>query len=625
MRNIFIAILILVLNIPALAQVGIVSDPMSIGMGARPLGLGRAYVAMAEDGDALFANPAGLARITNPKLTSMYSSLMSDVDYIVIGGAYPFGKKSAIGAGFINSSSGNIPLTDITGSTIGNGRWSNSVIFVSYGTYTSNFPLLSKLPRDVLLGGSLKYFSVGGDGSADIEAASGTGYSADFSAMVAPTDYLMLGANLQNAVGGKIEKESGVTDKIPVNLKMGAKLSLLGNENSSFTGHQNRKLYVNVDHNMVGSNQPNTTHAGVEFWPNSNLALRVGSDDNELTAGLGLRFSGIEFNYAYHPYNGIDDNNSHFFSFGYLGEALKRYLRVNLDEQLNKQVIHDDHVTVSGNVEVVEGDDNSSPAGKITVRVNGQEIAVNDDLTFNSDIPVEKIGKNMVRIEAQTAAGESVSQEIKLVRLVNFADIPDGYWAKNPIESIGTVGLVSGYPDGTFKPEQALTRAELATLLVKAKGIELSEGRATQVFPDVSPDFWAAKYIETAAKIGLIAGYEEDGTFRPNRKVSKAEGIAIMVRFDNLKYPEELVEKPYWDVETNFWAAKSIQAAKDAGMLKFVEDNRLDPKGVLVRAEAVDMLSQTSLAGKQIKDLFSWEKGFTPEITPERPKTRAAL
>lgn len=605
---------------------GVISDPMAIGVGARSLGMGRAYVGMAEDSDAIFMNPAGIARITNPKLSSMYTSLMNDVDYTLVGGAYPYGEKSAIGAGIVNSSMGNVTLTNTSGEATGIGNWHNSVVFLSYGTYLSALhPAFYNLDRDVLVGGSLKYFSVGGEGSSSINSAAGNGYSLDLGLLYPATDYMMLGANYQNAVAGKITKNSGVAEEIPKNLKLGAKLNLVGKEGQSYNPHNSRKLYANIDYDLGGFyGRPNVSHYGLEFWPSNNLALRAGTDDNELTAGLGVRFSGVEFNYAYHPYAGINENTTHFFSFAYLGEATKRELRVVLTSPNDKMVIHEDFVKVAGRVEVVAGDEDSEPAGTVVVRVNGINIPVSDDYTFSAEIPVDTIGKKMLRVEARDSAGDYDLAEIRLLRLIEFADVPDGYWALQPIENTGTVGLVEGYPDGSFRPDGTLSRAELATLLVRAKGLKIPDRAARKVFNDVASDHWAAKYIEVAELEGLVKGYP-DKSFRPNNKITKAEGITILVRFDNLKTVAEVYEKPFWDVSSNNWSAKYIQAAKEAGLLKFVERNKLRPQESLARAEAVEMLSRTTLANGQIQDLYSWEKGFQREFTPERPKTRASI
>jgi hypothetical protein len=615
-----------VISSAALAD-GSLSDPTTIGVGARALGMGKAYVGLAEDGDAIFMNPAGLARATNPKLTSMYTSLLGDVTYMVVGGVYPYSERSAIGAGYIGSSVGDIPLTDSTGASTGTGRWGNNIMFLSYGTYLSEIPLLPKL-GDVMVGANLKYFSVGGGGSSAVESGAGSGYDIDLGLLAPVTSYATLGLNAQNilpaSMGGKIIKSSGLSDSIPATVKLGAKVALIGEEGQALSSSAGRKLYGNIDYDYHANSQvPGLFHLGVEFWPTNNLALRAGVDDKELTAGLGVRVSGLEFNYAYHPYAGISENSTHFFSIGYLGEGKKRELIITLDEPKDKSVIYEDHVKVKGRIDIKEGDE-GMPAGPLSLKVNNASVAVNADGTFSADVPVEKFGKKFVEIAAADSAGHTATHEARLVRLTSFADVPDGYWAKQPIENNATVGLVEGYPDKTFRPDGALTRAELATLLVRAKGIKVPEGKARQVFKDVKQGFWAAKYVEIAQREGLIKGYP-DKTFRPNNKINKVEGIAVMVRFDQLKLAS-VDAKPYWDVPTNHWAAKYIQAAKDAGMLKFVEKNKLNPKSALVRAESVEMLAKTSLAGGKIKDLYTWEKGFKPEFTPEqRPQIKASI
>jgi hypothetical protein len=613
-------------SLPARAD-GYLADPMSIGVGARALGMGKTYVGVAENSDAIFMNPAGLARITNPQLSSMYTSLLGDVSYVVVGGAFPCGDKAAIGAGYIGASVDNIPLTDSTGASLGDGRWGNNVMFLSYGTYLSELPLMGlKLDRDVLLGASLKYFSVGGSG-ASVEAGSGSGFDLDLGALCPVNSYIMVGANLQNALpsslGAKITHSSGSFDSIPATLKLGTKVTLIGDEGLALSPSDSRKLYGNVDYDYHFNSTPNDLHLGVEFWPTSNLALRAGMDGNDPTAGIGLRISGLEFDYAYHPYAAIGEDTTQFFSISYLGEAKKREIKITLDEPKDKQVIYEDHVQVKGKVDVKDGDE-GKPAGPLSLKVNGANVAVNTDGTFTAQVPVEKYGKKLVQVAATDNAGTSANLEARIVRLQSFADVPEGYWAKMPIENNATVGLVQGYPDGNFKPERPLSRAELATLLVRAKGIKLPDGRARQAFKDVKSDFWAAKYIEVAQREGLVKGYP-DKTFRPNNKINKVEGIALMVRFDQLKLAQ-VDSKPYWDIATTHWAAKYIQAAKDNGMLKFIDRNRLRPKEALARSESVEMLGKTSLASGKIKDLYTWEKGFKPEFTPEqRPQIQGSL
>jgi hypothetical protein len=611
---------------PSLAAT--VADPMSLGVGARPLGMGKAYVGVAEDGDALFMNPAGLARVSTPKLSSMYSSLMGDIGYTVIGGAYPYGERGAIGVGFINAYTADIPLTNSNGTSAGNGQMGNSVLFLSTGTYLNNLAPFRNANDKLMLGGSFKYFSNAGSGVndvADTAVSAGSGYSADLGLLYPATEYLTLGANFQNVLASKITRGSGVNEAIPSTIKLGGRICLIGNEGQAYTVHSTRKLYLSGDYDVNSDGRGNVPHLGVEFWPSGNLALRAGMDDKDLTAGIGVRTNGLEFNYAYHAYSGVAENATSYFSVGYLGDTSKRVLNITFDSPNDKAVIYDDHVKVSGRVQATGGDGTEPNLGLVTVKVNGVTVATAKDNTFSAEVPVDRIGKKLLLVEASSDSGDYAMKEARILRLINFADVPEGYWAKNPIENTGTVGMVEGFPDGSFRPDRALTRAELATLMVRAKGIKVPTDRsASKIFKDVPSDFWAAKYIEIAQREGLVKGYP-DKTFRPNNKISKAEGVAIMVRFENLKVAYEVFEKPYWDVSTKHWAARYIQAAKETGMLKYVDRNYLHPKAALSRAESVEMLSKTTMAGGKVKDLYTWEKGYNREVTPERPTIRAGL
>jgi hypothetical protein len=611
MKRLLLILLLVSLSTMALAAENlIVSDPLYIGVGARPLGMGKAYCALAEDADAIFTNPAGLGKIDHPKIMSMYSNVMGDINYMVLGGAYPTSPNSAIGAGAVVSNVAGIPLYSAVdpgaaSGSIGTANWGSSVVFVSYGLNVAD----SKLS----FGGSAKYFTQGGSGTATIESAAASGLGMDVGAIYSPTENLSLGITAQNPLGTQLESGNGIQNNILSLVKLGAKVTTVP--------LPNQKLNLAVDCDLTKKRSA-AFHVGAEYYPIPSIALRAGVDqdpfptgvESNFTAGLGLRFSGMEFNYAYHPYTQIAENATHYFSISYVGpdkSAEEAGLEISIAKPIDKSIIYADNVEVAGSVK-----------GRTVfpVKVNGASVPVDPTGKFTFNLPVDKVGKKLIVVEAVDAKGRTVKDTRKVLRLVQFADVREGYWAKKPIEHTGTVGMVQGYPDGTFKPERALTRAELATLLVRAEGVKLP-GKAPQVFKDVKGNHWAASYIEAAYRMGLIKGYP-DKKFRPNNRINKAEAIAILVRFDKMNVAAVEV-KPYNDVPVKHWAAKYVQAAKESGMLKYVEGTRLRPKEEVNRAEAVEMMSKTSLAMRRIDDLLSWDKGFEFELS--RPTIRASL
>ena len=92
---------------------------------------------------------------------------------------------------------------------------------------------------------------------------------------------------------------------------------------------------------------------------------------------------------------------------------------------------------------------------------------------------------------------------------------------EDAVARLGALGIIVGYPDGTFRPEQPVTRAEFAKIMVSALGI----GEAAQYaagptrFPDVPADHWASGYINVAVDVGVVVGYP-DGTFLPENQVT---------------------------------------------------------------------------------------------------------
>jgi hypothetical protein len=100
----------------------------------------------------------------------------------------------------------------------------------------------------------------------------------------------------------------------------------------------------------------------------------------------------------------------------------------------------------------------------------------------------------------------------------NPSDI-QGHWAQSQIQTLVSKGVLSGYPDGTFKPDNAVTRAEFATMTNKAFGFATA-GSAN--FSDVKAGDWFASEVGKAQSAGYIAGYP-DGTFKPGNQVTREE------------------------------------------------------------------------------------------------------
>ena len=145
---------------------------------------------------------------------------------------------------------------------------------------------------------------------------------------------------------------------------------------------------------------------------------------------------------------------------------------------------------------------------------------------------------------------------------------------------------VKGYPDGTFKPDDPVTRAQLAKVLAVALGLDTANAPAAG-FPDVATDFWAYGYINAVRAKGLIKGFP-DGTFNPGGQVTHGQLAAIVAR--------QLGLQPVAGAGSH-WAAGYIAAIRQAGFLKDFEDQTYDPDAPATRAEVVVLVEE--MTGRQ--------------------------
>lgn len=126
-------------------------------------------------------------------------------------------------------------------------------------------------------------------------------------------------------------------------------------------------------------------------------------------------------------------------------------------------------------------------------------------------------------------------------------------------------GILSGYSDGTFKPDNTVNRAELLKILVQGQGITPDENVYKNCFPDVGTD-WYAKYVCYAKEKRWVSGYE-DSTFRPSDPVNKVEALKMLLNSQNISV-ETPNEDPFADVDAQEWFAPYVNTAQEMGILE---------------------------------------------------------
>lgn len=165
--------------------------------------------------------------------------------------------------------------------------------------------------------------------------------------------------------------------------------------------------------------------------------------------------------------------------------------------------------------------------------------------------------RNMTRAEVTTMFARLLTEKMAANQTYSntFSDVAKSHWAANYIGYMQQFGIITGYADGSFRPDASVTRAEFAAIASRFE--RLTEG--TKSFSDVPGNHWAAKYINFAATRGWVNGYA-DGTFRPNNSITRAEVAAVTCRLlernaDQSYIRSHLSElRAFTDVSESHWA-----------------------------------------------------------------------
>lgn len=166
---------------------------------------------------------------------------------------------------------------------------------------------------------------------------------------------------------------------------------------------------------------------------------------------------------------------------------------------------------------------------------------------------------------------------------VNLKDI-GGHWAEKCIKELVAREAIGGYPDGTFKPDNNITRSEFASIIVKAFRLETQSGKAF----DDTKDHWARDSIATAAYYGIASGYDAN-MFGPDDYITREQMAAMIVnaaKITPVKAPLSFTDSG----SIALWADEAVAAAVKSGIINGYPDNTMRPQSNATRAEAVTVI-----------------------------------
>lgn len=188
----------------------------------------------------------------------------------------------------------------------------------------------------------------------------------------------------------------------------------------------------------------------------------------------------------------------------------------------------------------------------------------------------------------------TVSHFSKYAALVvdkSFKDVPAAHWAAEAIQSLAAKQIVTGVTAAEFKPAGNVTRAEFAALLVRALGLP-AQGQAA--FADVKADAWYSAYVAAAVKSGIVGGRSAD-TFAPNAAITREEMAAMVIRALEVKLGKQpgitAADSGFADTASvSAWAAAYVNAAAALGLVEGRAGNVFAPQALMTRAESAQVV-----------------------------------
>ena len=262
------------------------------------------------------------------------------------------------------------------------------------------------------------------------------------------------------------------------------------------------------------------------------------------------------------------------------------------------------------------------PGASITVSLpNGVDLSatVNSNNGWSVNVPSSSplVAGNTITAR-QTEPGKTQSQPVTITVSARSSGIIGGGnvgGGGTPIVdrppplagfTLDHIPYINGYPDNTVRPNNPITRAEAASIFFRLLTAEEKNNTFPVVFSDVRSGAWYTQAVNYLASIEIITGYP-DGTFRPDRPISRAEFAAIASRFDNLA---QTSSNAFSDI-SNHWAVSLINSAYAKGWISGFPDGTFRPTQNITRAEVVTVVNRMLDRRVLLEDIPAGIKAFT--------------
>lgn len=534
-----------------LQEIGIF--PFDVSLGGRSLGMGNAFVGLADDVNALLYNPGGLAWAKGVSLT------VKDLENITAVQAYPTGYNASLGLAVVTSKISNLPIATGSANTQG------ALVSLGYGTKLTFLPILSGVPLFQHLGFGINLKGLVGQTLRrdTFPDQSGSGFDLDLGVLWRGGEWWSVGMAAQNILpqntlgGGVLNWDSGGQENIPATGRLGFSARLIS-ESGAPIFMEGRDLVLAGEVGATSSKQM-LANLGAELGFGNRFYLRSGvSQQNRTDLNFGLGFRGENWGLDLaNARSTFRDERYTYVSLLYFPQEWVVVKKLEVEKPvlvgkgLEKISLQDDFVTYDDRLEV-----SGRVKPGVEVFINDLPVALDADNNFYATVPLH-LEKNLIKVEI-VFQGEKKSWNYKVLRKIKVQISEEKTLAeelkhavtkeekeklaqagqqlaekKEKVEALATLGVIEVTPEAGYSLNAGITRGELATWLVKAANLTLSEVKA-DLYKDVPRNHPLAPYIKAVTDLKLLKPFP-DGTFRPKALVTRQEGEEIFRQYRRLR------------------------------------------------------------------------------------------
>lgn len=187
----------------------------------------------------------------------------------------------------------------------------------------------------------------------------------------------------------------------------------------------------------------------------------------------------------------------------------------------------------------------------------------------------------------------------------DFTDVTDSNANYTAIMYLKAHGVIGGYPDGSFKPDQVVNRAEALKIILLGSGIEVAPAVDLEPFRDITRTEWYAPYVAKAKELAIVEGYE-DGTFKPAQTVNLVENLKILLLTQKTDLSTlSVTGDPYADAYADQWYATYVQYAKNKNLIDSDAGNMIYPAQGMTRAKLAEAMYRLMYIKEMGMDSYS--------------------